>query len=197
MSSLGDLEKRSYRATIDDGLPDIVLGLFLLSVGAAMATSMDYLPAVVFVLSVPFWKHLRIRVVEPRTGHLKLHPTRLMILRQNRGVLKILGFTILLGILVIFFVGGETRSAVRIFGGPLLGLLLAFVVGVAAFLFRIQRGYVYSLWILLAFILSHLGGFFPGSGALASGVVVATWGFVLLTNLVRHNPVDNLNTSGD
>jgi len=184
---LGDLERQTYRAFLDDGFADVLLGGFLLGFGLTMATQIDYLPAVLTVLAVPLWRQFRRTVVEPRLGYVRLSPTRLLGLKRRAQALGILMLLVSVTLWVLVL-GRSHVEPVPQFHSLAPGLALAITTTVGGVLFDLRRLHWYAGLLLLTSVISYTGGLPAATGLLASGVVIVGSGLVVLSRFIRRYP---------
>jgi hypothetical protein len=181
---LAALEHRSYRA-MDDGLWDILLGLFLLAFPIGDLTDFPFLPPLAGVAAVVNWRALRKSITEPRVGYVRLHPSRLSRLRRAQCITAAALALTILGVLGLQALGQRGMLQVPEPFRPIAGsLMLAIPIAAAAFLFEVRRMYVYAVLIVAAFVPGR-----PLIGLGAAGIVIIASGLYVLISFIRRYPL--------
>lgn len=186
---LAQIEQRTYRTFVDDGLIDIFVGIFLLNLGFIRDTNFDFMTVVVVATSYLLWKILRHVLIEPRIGYVQLHSHRKSKLLRGRQLVVRSFFLVLLamvGILWIF--DGSWRTSFGdlrpIVGGFCYGIPLA----VGGILFEMRRLLGYSA-ILIVFGFFEYGFDLPMSTSMfVPGGFVILIGLILLVTFLRRYP---------
>jgi hypothetical protein len=160
----------------EDGLWDVVLGLFLLAWGFAILFDLGWLPAVAFIVSFYLALGLKKRITYPRTGYARPAEQR-----KQRSRAVIAGVTTsLLGVMVLVLViTGGMPQFLRDYFELLFGTMLAIVVGLVGYWWGIVRWYYYAglvfvfaavnQWLGLSFDLSFI---IPGAVILLCGLLI-------------------------
>jgi len=198
--SLKGAEKKAFRATINDGLWDILLGCFFLTFGIVpfLSTSLgDFWSSAVFL---PFWlivllviKLLRKYVVTPRIGVVKFGQARKAKLRKFTIVMLIVNaIALILGFAAVMSFGIVPGQIYTI----IMGLILLIGFSIAAYFLDVSRLYFYGLLVGLAFLVgewlwahgyaSHHG--FPITFGTTAGIMILV-GLAVFVRLLRDNPV--------
>ena len=187
--SLTDLERRTWRATFDDGLFDLVLGATLMIIGVSRLLPDDrWLYPLFFVVAGAFLV-LKQRVVIPRTGVVRFAEPR-----QQRKLLStvVLAASSLLGVvaMAVFMLDGDAARWIREHprvmeaGFP----VMVFVVfGALAHLLEVKRIYLIGLVFAACFWLTTL--LHDTSVFLVGGALVMVPGIVLFTRFLRAYPL--------
>ena len=192
--SLAELERRTYRTEVDDGLWDLLLGLFLLVLGFSFVTGLPgWLPILIVAFGCAVRRLVRTWLIEPRIGLVRLSPDRMVSL--NRGVWVLAGAIALLlaGFLWVASVDTGTWHDERRLGGVGLTLLLAIPIAVAAYWFEIRRFYAYAGLVAFVLTLGVISGH-PAWAILVSGAAIVPSGGVVLARFLGryhrlHTPV--------
>ncbi len=189
------IEAQSFqRAYFSDGLLDILLGSFLLI--WAIVSFFDYagFGGVSFALLMPIYLVLRKRFTEPRVGVVKFRPQRR---RQQSTKLALMAGVLALSLVaaVVLYLtktqAGIGPSATEVRLAPLpLGLMFGLMLGVAGFMYDVSRAFIYTLWIVLSFVVTvfvnHLLTFDDLAFALGlSSLLPLTFGVFLLHKFSR------------
>lgn len=179
------IRHKVYMSYFQDGLWDIVLGLFLIGWGLAVMLDIGWLPGVSFVTF--FWLALGLKqkITYPRIGYSKPAGQR----KQMSRIIIAGVVTLLLGVMLFLLaVTGGTPQFLNDYFELLFGTMLAIIIGLIAYWWGIARWYVFAglvftlaainQWSELSFELSF---FIPG------GIVLACGTFVLF-RFLRDNP---------
>ena len=180
------LERRTYLAAYDNGMWDILLGLWFLVIGVGVVLDAGSLPAILLVpVLIGPWQHLHKRISESRVGYVRLSPTRAR--RLRRGPLVLAALAGLLVILLIWRaeIGGAIDAGVR--GEIGVFVLLGALIAVAAYVSEFRRLYAYVGVVAIGAAAdtafpSHTPWMMVGVGA----VICATGAWVLATYLRRY-----------
>lgn len=169
------IRRKVYMSYFEDGLWDVVLGLFLLGWGFTVWFDLPWLPGVTFI--VFFWLALGLKqkVTYPRIGYARPSEQRK---RQVRIVIA--GAVILLGIIVILpLIRGGASQLLRDYFELLFSSMLAVAFGLIGYWFKIVRWYAFAAlvfvfavpnqWLGLSF---HLSFIIPGGITLLVGLII-------------------------
>lgn len=186
------LEQRAFRSRFDDGLLDLIVGLFLLAMGATMGTEWGGMAGIWAAVLLPQWYVLRKTITEPRVGYVQFGPTRQSLMRRKMLIMTLaLGGSVLAGLVMWFLQARKDPALIemlRPWGPTPFGLMLALMIGIGAALLGIGRGYVYAALIVVCVTGGHSLGFDLGPTLVVPGVVVTLWGAVLLRRFIVANP---------
>ena len=169
------IQRKVYMTFFEDGLWDVVLGLFLLAWGFAILFDLGWLPGVSFVVFFYLALGLKQKMTYPRIGYAKPAEAR----KQRSRVVVAGGVTLLLGIMVfLLVVTGGMPQFLRDYFELLFGTMLAIVVGLVGYWWGIIRWYYYAglvfvfaafnQWLGLSFELSFI---IPGGLILFCGLI--------------------------
>ena len=183
-TELANLERRTYQAT-DDGIADILVGVFLVAVGVAMSFQLGInaglLSALLAAAAFPAWRTLRRAISEPRVGYVRVHATR------SRRVK--LGQCLGAAAMAVVILAGVFLTD----GGPHVdtwfpGLVYALPIVVIGYFADLPRWYWYAAVIMLERVVdSWTAGpttwlFWP------SGTIIAVSGALVLAGFLRRYP---------
>lgn len=191
-TSLEELESEAYQDSFTDGLIDLFIGLSLVSVGVdwlwiqPLPGLAGVLPAVLAVALVP----VRRRILEPRLGYVRWRAPRL---RRERKQLRLLLVLVIAAMLagngaVVAIREGESLSEQGILPG-LPALILAVGALVVAATARVKRLWGYGAVLVAAAVVAIVAEANPGGSLLATGIIIASTGAVLLTRFLQTHPV--------
>ncbi|MFC1985879.1 hypothetical protein ACFLWC_02660 [Chloroflexota bacterium] len=176
------IQRKVYLTYFQDGLWDVVLGLFLLGWGFTVWFDLPWLPGATFVAF--FWLVLALKqkITYPRIGFVKLAEHKK---KQVRFVITGV-IALLLGLMVfLLLVMGGTPQFVRDYFELLFGTILAVVIGLIGYWWGIVRWYNYAgLVFVLATFNQWLGLSFELSFIIPGGVVLL-FGLVVFTRFLR------------
>ena len=182
---LKKIQQRVYMSYFQDGLWDILLGVFL--IGWGLMVTYDYAAVMGGIWVAVYFLVLALKrmITYPRAGYIKIPEARKQQIRM-----VILGAVLfLLGLTVFLWTStGNRPDWLSEYFMLMLGAMFAFVVVFLASCWRVIRWYVYAVMILLAFV-SHqwldtelnLSFFIPGG-------IMAIYGFILLILFLRRYP---------
>jgi hypothetical protein len=200
--NLKNAERKIFRrATIDDGLWDIVIAGFALEFAIAPLLSPmlgDFWSSAVFVpfLGVMFlaiWL-MRKYIVRPRTGVVKFGKQRIGRLKKFTLVMLIVNVVaLILGFVAAFYFHAVSGQMIAI----VFGLILLTFFSLAAYFLDYTRLYVYGLllgiapfvgeWLYSSYGASHHG--FPITFGFISGVIFLA-GLITFVRFLRKNPIE-------
>jgi len=192
---LRKIERKAYLAYFEDGLWDMVIGLFILCFGIDMATgspsSSFVLPCVMAIgWAVKRW------ITYPRIGYVRFAPARQLRIRKSMGVLVLLLFlTALSGLVPLFALSGRgglptglvswvKEHTLLLFGG-----VWAIMVAALALLFGVKRFYAYAAIVMGSFVGGYLFEVEPYWYFLVPGGVIVLLGLVMLIRFLTMYPI--------
>ena len=183
-TELADLERRTYRAAADDGLADILLGAFLVFLGAAIGRETPYaglLGGLAAAFAFTIWKTLRRTLVEPRAGYVRLQPARSRRIRLAQ-CLAAVAMALVIAAGLWFTDGGRATDT------WFPGLAFAIPVAIVGYFAELDRWYFYAAAIMVERLVDSWAGgpadwlFWP------SGTLIALAGAVMLLRFLRRYP---------
>lgn len=158
-TDLDQLEEESFqRAYYADGLLDLLLGTFLFAWAILAFFDQGGMGGVGFALLLPLHMGLRKRITEPRVGVVKFRPQRQ---RQQQGkhllLFGALTFSAVAGVVMFMTHSGDGPSELQIRIAPLpLGLMMAMMFAVLAWLSGQTRAYAYAAATVAGFLITIL-----------------------------------------
>ena len=181
------IQRKVYMSYFQDGLWDVVLGLFLLCWGFTVLFDIVWLPGAISAFL--FWLALSLKrkITYPRIGYAKLAEQRKRMLRiVIAGVIVIL-LVVMVPLLLFTITGGKSQF-LRDYFELIFGSMLAVAVGLVGYWWRTVRWYIYATlvfifavfnqWLALSFELSFI---IPG------GIITAC-GLIILVQFLRKYP---------
>jgi len=203
---LKEIERRVEQSVFQDGLMEIMLGIFLLVVSASFATSAISIPFIsmfTIFLGKPILERLKKRYIYPRIGYVKLRPEKEA---DPKGIVVagIVYVVILLGSMGVFHLTmGEERGWAFWFN-YFLPASTGFMLAIGPFwlgeTYGVKRGYVFAALFLLSGIAIPVLGIASGYEAvglecLLVGMVSLISGVIMFTRFLRKYPLPAEGTS--
>ncbi|HSF85803.1 MAG TPA: hypothetical protein VLG28_09145 [Acidimicrobiia bacterium] len=192
-TNLQSLESDAYRASFDDGIIDLFVGLSMVWIGSAWIwlTDLAGVAGVFPAVMAPALLPLRTRIVESRTGYVKWRAPRRC--WEQRTLLLVLAAGILmfaLGIAAFVMLenSGELTVVEWIMPG-LLALLMAVVAGGLAIAMAQPRMMVYAGVLVVAGLAAAGFETNPGWPLLAAGIAITVVGSGMLVRYLRTHPL--------
>lgn len=180
------IKRKVYISFFQDGLWDIVLGLFLLSWGCAIAFDLGWLPGTAFVAIFFVVSGLKQKVTYPRLGYFRpVGQRRQMLKLAIAGVI-----VLLLGIMVflIIFTGGMPQLLHDYFE-LLFGMMLALVVLLIGLWWKIIRWCAYAGLMFIAAACNQWLGLSFQKSFLLPGAVICICGAIMLVRFLNTNSI--------
>ncbi len=189
-------DRRAFRAFVDDGIADIILGAFVLNFALVLGTDLDQLTAGLVVLTVPIWRKLRSRFVEPRSGFVRLKEERLGTLRRNKATVGVALLFCL--VTLVFLVAGPDRVQGWTADNRALlpGIVLSVPLATGGLVLQIGRLYGYAFLLVTMSVTSHALHAQPAMTLVVTGAAIVATGLTLLTKFVRRYPIDEYSHRG-
>jgi MFS family permease len=187
-----ETERANYQTTFVDGLADLCLGGWLLAYGFLMETPAPWIGAVLAGLLLPIWRHLRARFAEPRLGFVRFGEERRQ-QQQHRTLLLRCGFFIVafFSVATVWAVANHTQSGGETigWGAVSLGLTVAAILAVLAFVYDFRRLLSHAFLILLTFALGQWRGLYPPVYTSLAGGVVMIYGAFIYARFLHDFPL--------
>jgi hypothetical protein len=198
-NTLREIEKKTYMSYHQDGLIDIVIGLYALALGLGIIIDRIWelsfasiMPAIVIVIVLPIWIQAKRKITMPRIGYVNI---------GRRGSNKL--FALLLGLAVaglgVFFLftmvtfeSGRPEWIETIlfqYGMIWIGLGSAVIASLFAYTMGLKRLHGYGLLTLALFTSGYFLSFPFEYLLLVIGSVIVASGAVLLVRFIRKYPL--------
>jgi MFS family permease len=196
---LREIERRVHQSVFQDGLMEIMMGGFLLVVGALFAISMKWILLIsllVIFLGNPLLERAKKRYIYPRIGYVKLRPEKEAD-PKGIAVAAIVFVVILLGSGLFSLAIGKDRGWAFWFKYFLPGST-GFMLAIGPFwlgeTYGVRRGYVFAVLFLLSGIVIPVLGIAQGYEAvgfecLLVGVISLISGVIMFTRFLRKYPL--------
>jgi hypothetical protein len=198
-NTLREIERKAYMSYHQDGLLDMVIGLYALSFGLGIFVDKIFefsfaaiMPAIMISIVLPIWIYAKKKITMPRIGFVKF---------GARGVNKL--FALLLGLSIaglgvslafgVFVLGQNGRplwfEILVQYGMIWIGLGAAVIGSLFAYTMGLKRLHGYGLLTLALFASGHFLGVPFEYLLLTIGSVIIASGAVLLAQFIRRYPL--------
>lgn len=179
------IKRKIYMSYFQDGLWDILLGLFLLGWGLSILYDVTWLPGATFI--VFFWSVLGLKqkITYPRIGFAKpVEHRRQMLMLIIAGVVALV-----LGIFImVVFAAGGVFAWVRDYVELIFGSLLAIPVAFIGNWWRNYRWYFFAGLLFILAVINQWSALSFWLSFVIPGVIILIWGLVVLTRFLRKYP---------
>jgi hypothetical protein len=196
--TLRDIEKKAYMSYHQDGLIDIVIGLYALAFGSGIILDIAYdfsfaaiMPAILFAIILPIWMAAKRKITMPRIGFVKF---------GTRGSNKL--FAVFVGLMVaglgvfFLFTVATTQNGTPFwldilfqYGMIWIGLISAVMASLFAYSMGLKRLHGYGLLILVLFVSGYFLNIPFQYLLLATGSTIIISGAVLLVRFIHKYPL--------
>ena len=201
-TNLREVEKKTYMFYHQDGLIDILVGIYVLMFGSGilLLTFTDFstwfvIPAIFPAIMIPVWISAKKRITMPRIGYVKFRSRG-----ANRLMAVFLGLMVFgLGTFMAFTFASSQgwaltlRNLIVSNGMIIIGVAAATISSLFAYTMGLKRLYAYGLLTLVLFLTGHFITIPFGYFLVTIGLVIIINGFVLLMRFIRKYPI----TQGD
>jgi len=199
-NSLREIEKKAYMSYHQDGLIDIVIGVYALSFGLGIAMDRIWgfsfgaiMPAILISIVLPIWIHAKRKITMPRIGFVKFGArgaNKLFALLLGLSVAG-LGFALTFG---FFMATGQNGRPVWIemlfqYGMIWIGLGASVIGSLFAYTMGLKRLHGYGLLTLALFVSGYFLSIPFEYFVLAIGSVIIASGAALLVRFIRKYPL--------
>jgi hypothetical protein len=199
-NSLREIEKKAYMSYHQDGLLDIVIGLYALAfgIGIFMDKILEFsfaaiMPGILIAIVLPIWIQAKRKITMPRIGFVKFGARG-----SNKLFALLLGLAVAgLGVFMLFSVFMTTGQNGRPwwleilfqYGMIWIGLGAAVIGSLFAYTMGLKRLHGYGLLTLALFASGHFLGVPFEYLLLAIGSVIIASGAALLVQFIRRYPL--------
>ncbi|MFW9828437.1 MAG: hypothetical protein ACFFEY_12675 [Candidatus Thorarchaeota archaeon] len=200
---LKEIEKKTWRSTLEDGLLDIYFGVLVLSIGLGMTLGrilpdpIDGIISIIFmVIGLIFFLFGKKFITQPRLGIVKLG-LKTKTRKIKTVIVLSINLIILLVLYILRFIDSELRLRFPAFlDGLIIGLLFITVpLCFAAYFLQYPKLYFIAILVGLSFFFSDIFSFFIQepfdtitSFGIVSGIIILL-GTVSLVKFVRKYPL--------
>jgi uncharacterized protein (DUF486 family) len=198
--TLREIEKKAYMSYHQDGLLDIIIGLYALAFGLGIVADKilefgfaTIMPAILISIVLPIWIQAKRKITMPRIGFVKFGARG-----SNKLFALLLGLSIAgLGVFMVFGVFMATGQNGRPlwleilfqYGMVWIGLGAAVIGSLFAYTMGLKRLHGYGLLTLALFASGYFLRVPFEYHLLAIGIVIIASGAVLLVRFVRRYPL--------
>jgi len=188
-----EIEREVYQSFHQDGLLDILTGIFILTLSISMSDQ-NFIPSFVLVslmsMSITFFWGIKKSIVYPRLGYVSFSPERRA--REKIKLVALITLWVVPLIVVIVIKRGfpPSRYAVwlnehEVFYGQ---IFTPTFVSVGAVLSGVRRLYIYAVLTLLVFVATYLLNIPTHLYSIPLGIAVVISGTVVLIRFLRKYP---------
>ncbi|MDD4875758.1 MAG: hypothetical protein PHQ86_01295 [Dehalococcoidales bacterium] len=196
ISNLKEIEKKVFSSYFHDGMLDLYGGLMLLGFGLSILTNKIYLLIICITLAmVPLL--IRKHIVLPRLGLVKFSAERQAKTKKSKLIALITGVFILF--LVTFFMAlfsvnilpAWVEALMNDYLLAFLGVMIASIVAIAAFIVKVRRFYIYAVVIFIVFCLASILSPLDMEGIIivSAGGIILLSGTIIFIRFLHHNPL--------
>lgn len=188
---LTDEERAPYLAYFQDGIWDILLGIWLLTWGLTMLLNAVYLPALMIVVALPMTWKLKKRITVSRLEPMRYTLEQLNHTRQRTGIAIFSGELVLcLGILLFIALQEKPEAGQWLapWGWLLFGVILALAIGLVGYLYQAMSWAVYAFLLLTLVVASVWFGLELGWCMMLAGGLVLASGVGILGHFQQNHP---------
>lgn len=191
-TTLGELERQSYRSRWKDGTLDLTGGLGVLGVGGTWSLDIYWGIGFLVPILIALWFVLRSKLVEPRIGRVRFRQERREAEKSGIQGSVLVGVGLLVALLVVqlFQVrsGGGLQAWADEWIAGLPCALLALMALTAAALTGLGRFLVYAGVLLATATVATPLGMEPGPQILIAGGLITLSGLFLFTRFLGDHP---------
>jgi hypothetical protein len=184
---LEGIERKTYISYHQDGLMDIVVGLFILAFGLEMLVETGFAVYMPIALIALFWLGKR-KLTYPRMGFVRFSPERTK-MKKTVAVMKGALLLILLAALAAFLALPGSQDYFRQYAFLIFGVLGASIMSLAAFRFEYRRLYAYAALTLITFLTGRMLDLRHALYIVPLGAVVLICGLWMLIRFMRMFPI--------
>ena len=196
-----EIEKRVQFAALQDGVMEIILGLFLILFGGALIAKMTISPFAVFAIFflVPIYKRIKQRYIYPRAGYVKL-PQETDEDSKGIAIAVVIFIFVLLGTLGLSLWWLGLQGGLDFWGTYILPPFSGFMFAIGPFwlgqTYGLKRGYLWAGLFLCGGIIVPLSGIAIGFNAVGlfcilMGTLILITGTVLFIRFIRKYPPES------
>jgi len=188
---MNEVKRKVSSAYFEDGLWDILLGVFIIMLSVPYSL---LIPLLGYCVGYFVLKRIRHKVTYPRAGYMKINGNRRLAIMPLLGIFIFIGF-LLLNYLEYIVVSYYSTSSSWWTGWlqMLPAVALPSVVAFVAYYFKVKRWYWYAILSLLSFIIA---GWFWSNSMRSSmfytfvgpGAIVILAGMIIFVRFIRNNP---------
>ncbi len=192
------LERSVFTRYHDDGLADIMLGVWFIIAGWGMAGDFAWIVGVAGFSLLTMWVGLRKAITVPRMGEVRFSPERKAKMEMLKSSLGILGLTYgILSIYLVFIIvtdpASKTWIRANVFAAAPLLVPVVFLLCITGAVLQIQRLLGYSLMLTAVLVVGQLTRPPPPLAMLIPGAFILANGWTMLNTFLEDNPLPEMN----
>ncbi|MDP7078685.1 MAG: hypothetical protein QF415_02260 [Candidatus Undinarchaeales archaeon] len=194
------LEQKIYTRFHDDGLADILVGMWFLVAGMGIAYDISFLISITPPLAVPVWVVARKLITIPRMGNVKFGIERQKKLARAEWFLPVIGFVALVCLSGFYFrVAGNPeyitwlREDVQLSAVSPLLVIVAGLIGLIGSLLDLPRFYKYAGFIVAFVVVGHVLRLTELVYMFSLGALIVLNGSRMLNRFIVDNPLPEMN----
>lgn len=197
-NTLRDIEKKTYMSYHQDGLIDIIIGLYALAFGLGIIVDLlwelnfaSIMPAILIAIVLPIWIQAKRKITLPRIGYVNIGTrgsNKLFALLVGLAVAG-LGFFFLVTMATVQNGRPDWFEIIFQYGMIWIGLGAAVIGSLFAYTMGLKRLHGYGLLTLTLFVGGHFLSIPFQYLLLVLGSVIIASGIVLLVQFIRRYPL--------
>jgi hypothetical protein len=179
------IKRKVYLTYFQDGLWDIMLGLFLLAWGFTVWFDLPWLPGATFIAFFWLVLGLKQKITYPRIGYAR--PAEY---RQRALKIVIAGVVVLVA--VVFLLPIINRSEMQFLHNYfelLFSTMMAIAFALIAYWWRIYRWYLYAAMVFVFSVFNQWSEFSFSMSFIMPGVIITLCGLTILYRFLHNYPV--------
>jgi len=196
--NLKEIERKAYTSYHQDGIIDIFIALFILSLAASIIADMIWLGWMFFIVGASIYATAKRVITVPRIGFVKFPQQRIKMIWIIAVVLGVLSTA--LGLITFMQVESGSTPTWLLFAienyMPVIGVSLATAFSVVGYSLRTKRMYAYATLALATFVPGHFLYFPLHYYMFLLGTLILLLGLAMLIRFVRRYPLSTTDTTG-
>lgn len=194
LPDLENLEKETYSSFHNDGILEMLLGLWMIIFGIGLAYDMAFIGGVLAATGYPLWLVARKLITEPRLGLVNFGKQRQDIIKQGLSallVLMIVSFVFNLSLYYLAASSPESKAWLKNHMPAIapLYIIIILMMVLCARLFDVKKLYYYAAGSFFVLVLGAVFSLHDAVILSANGSFFAVIGVVTLFNFVKKYPV--------
>ncbi|MFC1651180.1 hypothetical protein ACFL2X_06375 [Candidatus Latescibacterota bacterium] len=189
---LKELERSAYLSFHQDGVPDIILGLWLIFFGIEMSTDLFFINLFLPLIFMGTGYYAKKLITIPRMGYVNFSQRRKTKEKGKMILMVSLGIAVLGVFLTVFLVSGVSSGLMdflKLYPLLVLAILWAVMPIMSALLLGIKRMYAYAVLIVLFFVpVQAVFPYEPGR-VIVTGAVILLAGIWVLARFMKKYPL--------
>lgn len=191
------LERSVFTRYHDDGLADIMVGVWFIVAGWGMAGDFAWIVGVAGFSLASMWVGLRKAITIPRMGEVRFSPERkakMEMLKSSLGILGVIYGLLSFYLVFILVTDPAAKAWIRanVFAAAPLLVPVAFLFCVTGAMLQIQRLLGYSLMVTAVLVVGQLTRPPPPLVMLIPGAFILANGWTMLNTFLEENPLPEL-----